>query len=159
MATHSSILAWEVSWIEEPSGLQSMRSEWESSCNTWGTSLAEKLPAKLFLQRNFLPRQWFWFSNSSCTKLCFKKKMIYLLKWWLPGCCALDKNFRKIIYLFSPRSYKNEIAVTVTELLASYVTWGYLDRLATGGRADCEPIHYHFPTQGILSQSQRRRLN
>ena len=47
-------------------------------------------------------------------------------------------------------------SLTVTELLASYLTWGYLDRLVTGGRADCEPIHYHFPTQGILSKSQRR---
>ena len=26
MATHSSILAWEISWTEEPVGLQSMRS-------------------------------------------------------------------------------------------------------------------------------------
>ena len=26
MATHSSILAWEISWTEEPSGLQSMGS-------------------------------------------------------------------------------------------------------------------------------------
>ena len=25
MATHSSILAWEISWIEEPGGLQSTR--------------------------------------------------------------------------------------------------------------------------------------
>ena len=25
MATHSSILAWEIPWTEEPSGLQSMR--------------------------------------------------------------------------------------------------------------------------------------
>ena len=25
MATHSSILAWKISWTEEPSGLQSMR--------------------------------------------------------------------------------------------------------------------------------------
>ena len=25
MATHSGILAWEISWIEEPGGLQSMR--------------------------------------------------------------------------------------------------------------------------------------
>ena len=24
MATHSSILAWEITWIEEPGGLQSM---------------------------------------------------------------------------------------------------------------------------------------
>ena len=27
MATHSSILAWEISWTEEPGGLQSMESE------------------------------------------------------------------------------------------------------------------------------------
>ena len=27
MATHSSILSWEVSWTEEPSGLQSMGSQ------------------------------------------------------------------------------------------------------------------------------------
>ena len=27
MATHFSILAWEISWIEEPGGLQSMESQ------------------------------------------------------------------------------------------------------------------------------------
>ena len=27
MATHSSILAWKIPWTEEPSGLQSMRSQ------------------------------------------------------------------------------------------------------------------------------------
>ena len=27
MATHSSILAWRISWTEEPGGLQSMRSQ------------------------------------------------------------------------------------------------------------------------------------
>ena len=27
MATHSSILAWRISWIEEPGGLQSMGSQ------------------------------------------------------------------------------------------------------------------------------------
>ena len=27
MATHSSTLAWEISWIEEPGGLQSMESQ------------------------------------------------------------------------------------------------------------------------------------
>ena len=27
MATHSSILAWEIPWSEEPGGLQSMRSQ------------------------------------------------------------------------------------------------------------------------------------
>ena len=27
MATHSSILAWEIAWIEEPEGLQSLESK------------------------------------------------------------------------------------------------------------------------------------
>ena len=27
MATHSSILAWEIPWLEEPGGLQSMESQ------------------------------------------------------------------------------------------------------------------------------------
>ena len=27
MATHSSVLAWEIPWTEEPGGLQSMRSQ------------------------------------------------------------------------------------------------------------------------------------
>ena len=33
MATHSSILAWEISWKEEPGGLQSMGSQ--ESDMTW----------------------------------------------------------------------------------------------------------------------------
>ena len=32
MATHSSILAWEIPWTEEPGGLQSMRSQ-SVGCN------------------------------------------------------------------------------------------------------------------------------
>ena len=28
MATHSSILAWEIPWTEEPGGLQSISSQW-----------------------------------------------------------------------------------------------------------------------------------
>ena len=44
MATHSSILAWEIPWTEEPSGLQSMGSQRvntyiaESLCCTSETS-------------------------------------------------------------------------------------------------------------------------
>ena len=44
MATHSSILAWEIPWIEEPSGLQSMgsksRHDWAQ--NTTTRAQAEK---------------------------------------------------------------------------------------------------------------------
>ena len=40
MATHSSILAWEIPWTEEPSGLQSMGSQ------RVGHDLATKQPEK-----------------------------------------------------------------------------------------------------------------
>ena len=43
MATHSSILAWKISWTEEPGGLQSIGSQrvghnWRSlvGCSPWG---------------------------------------------------------------------------------------------------------------------------
>ena len=32
MATHSSILAWEIPWTEEPSGLQSMELQMSQTC-------------------------------------------------------------------------------------------------------------------------------
>ena len=35
MATHSSILAWEIPWTEEPGGLQSM--EWQRVRYNWAT--------------------------------------------------------------------------------------------------------------------------
>ena len=34
MVTHSSILAWEITWTEEPGGLQSMRLQEESDTTT-----------------------------------------------------------------------------------------------------------------------------
>ena len=40
MATHSRILAWEVPWIEEPGGLQSMGSQKESQYDSNATTAA-----------------------------------------------------------------------------------------------------------------------
>ena len=40
MATHSRILAWEVPWIEEPGGLQSMGSQKESRYDSNATTAA-----------------------------------------------------------------------------------------------------------------------
>ena len=37
MATHSSILAWKIPWMEEPGGLQSMG--WQRVGHDWATSL------------------------------------------------------------------------------------------------------------------------
>ena len=44
MATQSSILAWEISWTEEPGGLESMgsqrvRRDWASEHTSWSTSI------------------------------------------------------------------------------------------------------------------------
>ena len=41
MATHSSILAWRIPWMEEPSGLQSTGSQ--TVCHDWETSLSLSL--------------------------------------------------------------------------------------------------------------------
>ena len=44
---HSSILAWEIPWTEEPSGLQSMRlqSQTRLSTHTYSTGLHNRYPA------------------------------------------------------------------------------------------------------------------
>ena len=53
MASHSSILAWEIPWTEEPGGLQSMGSqgsditEWLSTC---GGSGMERLPSEKLVE-------------------------------------------------------------------------------------------------------------
>ena len=39
MATHSSALAWEISWIEEPGGLQSMESQSQKRLNEHSPNL------------------------------------------------------------------------------------------------------------------------
>ena len=41
MATHSSILAWEIPWTEEPGGLQSMGRQ--RAGNDWATEYAHKI--------------------------------------------------------------------------------------------------------------------
>ena len=43
MATHSSILAWEIPWTEEPGGLQSMG--WQKVRHDWVTEHARLLPS------------------------------------------------------------------------------------------------------------------
>ena len=54
MATHSSILAWRIPWMEEPGGLQSTESQrvrhdftftlWEKAMGTHSSTLAWKIP-------------------------------------------------------------------------------------------------------------------
>ena len=54
MATHSSILAWEIPWTEEPGGLQSLGSErvgHNSATNTHFKQLDSVLGPSLIAQR------------------------------------------------------------------------------------------------------------
>ena len=38
MATHSSILAWRIPWTEEPGGLESKSTGWQSVEHDWATN-------------------------------------------------------------------------------------------------------------------------
>ena len=57
MATHSSILAWEIPWTEEPGGLQSMRSQrvrhdwgdWECTYTLWNDHCSKFRPYTLLM--------------------------------------------------------------------------------------------------------------
>ena len=53
MATHSSILAWEIPWTEEPGGLQSMGSQKSQTglSNTTKTFLIQPLLLKSYSMR------------------------------------------------------------------------------------------------------------
>ena len=42
MATHSSILAWKISWTEDPGGLQSMGSQSQTRLNDFGQTALPK---------------------------------------------------------------------------------------------------------------------
>ena len=48
MATHSSILAWRIPWMEEPAGLQSMGSQIVGQ--DWATRLHLYISGKLFIK-------------------------------------------------------------------------------------------------------------
>ena len=56
MATHTSILAWRISWTEDPGGLQSVRSErvgYKSGTNTFTFRMVRVI--KLFLWATSIP--------------------------------------------------------------------------------------------------------
>ena len=48
MATHSSILAWEIPWTEEPGGLQSMESQRGTTEHTHSTTARTYLNTYVF---------------------------------------------------------------------------------------------------------------
>ena len=52
MATHSSILAWEIPWTEAPGGLQSMGSQKSQTQSSWTKQRLDPL------QRTFFPTQF-----------------------------------------------------------------------------------------------------
>ena len=100
MATHSSILAWEIPWIEEPGGLQSLGSQ--KVGQDWVTKQQEGAPPVWLLSwDNSLFWPWTW-PNASA----------------LPGIWAywlLDWNLRHWLSLFS--GLQTETAAT------HYLSW------------------------------------
>ena len=56
MATHSSILDWEVPWTEEPGGLQSMGSQKNQTCLS-----DERVTTGIAYQRQVRRMSLFWF--------------------------------------------------------------------------------------------------
>ena len=64
MATHSSILAWEILWTEEPGGLQSLRSKtsWTQlkQLNDNNNICFLRFPASDTMNFNFQMTQHFW---------------------------------------------------------------------------------------------------
>ena len=67
MATHSSILAWEIPWTEEPGGLQSMGSQRVGHDSMTNTHWAVRLSFWLFVLSKIhsLPESWAWFFVSN----------------------------------------------------------------------------------------------
>ena len=74
MATHSSILAWRIPWIEEPGGLQSIGSrrvghDWASSLHFTSMSYLQSFYKQSRLEnKNYLPFTWFWKPHQRLTE-------------------------------------------------------------------------------------------
>ena len=61
MATHSSILAWKIPWMEEPGGLQSMGSQSQTRLSDFMFRTSELgLPFTLWAQSPVLGPTHFW---------------------------------------------------------------------------------------------------
>ena len=78
--THSSILAWEIPWTEEPGRLQSMGSQRQTRLSSHTLSF-KSLPKVSFLQ-DISPdphklESFAWFSFASSVFLAFLKKKIF----------------------------------------------------------------------------------
>ena len=67
MATHSSILAWEIPWTEEPGGRESMGSQKVGHDSMTNTHWAVRLFFWLFVlsEIHSLPESWAWFFVSN----------------------------------------------------------------------------------------------
>ena len=76
MATHSSILAWKIPWMEEPGGLQSMGSQRVG--HDWATSLHFTSKGRCKHQGFNLPVEVILFSSQSLGFLISSDKRAYL---------------------------------------------------------------------------------
>ena len=87
MASHSSILAWEILWVEEPGGLQSMESQ-ELDMTEYAHTHVQKAPRLCY----------YAFSSDLMTQshhFCSLPSYM-LLKPPLPHCCCLVPIFSSL---------------------------------------------------------------
>ena len=80
MATHSSILAWEIPWTEEPGGLQSMRSQSRTRLSTHAHThtLSYNLGTALRALLHSLPLSW-WACGEQSIFICLSSRAIHSL--------------------------------------------------------------------------------
>ena len=118
MATHSSILAWRIPWMEEPGGLQSMGSQrvghdWTSSIHF--TSLQLLVVDNLFIFISFFELSIFFicFSIGLCVFFCWFLGALCIF-WILILCLSLSRHYYKNTTGWWPINNRN-LFLTVLE--------------------------------------------
>ena len=118
METHSSILAWEILWTEQPDGLQFMESKrvGHDLVTKQQQTMEELVRQRKWLLFNFLQTPW----SVACQAPLSYKVMKYQIckmqkKWWLAACLEskshLEKFGKKLI-----QSWNHYLSINAKEI-------------------------------------------
>ena len=128
MATHSSILAWEISWTEKPGGLQSKGSQKESDTTQWWNKESSNPPhlGSLSIGR-------YWLSNLSHLNIFLQQSGLAVNLWtpsfsdWRPQSgqrlwtCVDSGGF---CFVLSHLSFFISLIFPTSGWLACFFLWG-----------------------------------
>ena len=95
MATHSSILAWEIPWTEKPGRLQSMGSQRVG--HDWATNTSQT-EFKLILQRQEQAEKQYMICMYACVLSCFSHIQLFVILWTVTHRALLSMGFPKQEY-------------------------------------------------------------